>query len=52
MCKSVSVNKAVQKTAVGGAKNGGSGLEKNPTPTFRKFIFSVSASQIKRLLLL
>jgi hypothetical protein len=32
MCKSVSVKRAVQKTAVGGAKNGGSGLEKKPTP--------------------
>jgi hypothetical protein len=30
-CKSVSVKRAVQILAVGGAKNGGRGLEKNPT---------------------
>jgi hypothetical protein len=31
MCKYVSLNIAVQKMAVGGAKNGGRGLEKNST---------------------
>ena len=29
MCKAISVKSAVQKSAVGGAKNGGRGLEKN-----------------------
>jgi hypothetical protein len=32
MCKSISVKSAVQKSAVGGAKNGGRGLEKKPYP--------------------
>jgi hypothetical protein len=31
MCKSISVKSAVQKSAVGGAKKGSRGLEKNPT---------------------
>jgi hypothetical protein len=39
MCKSVSVKRGVQKMAVGGAKNGGSGLEKNPYPSYRKKSF-------------
>jgi hypothetical protein len=34
MCNSVSIKIAVQKTAVGSAKNGGRGLEKNPTQLF------------------
>ena len=34
MCKSISVKKAVQILAVGGAKNGGRGLEKKPYPFF------------------
>jgi hypothetical protein len=34
MCKSVSIKSAVQKKAVGGAKNGGRGLEKKPTPVY------------------
>ena len=32
MCNSVLIKSAVQKSAVGGAKNGGRGLEKNPYP--------------------
>jgi hypothetical protein len=32
MCKAISVKSAVQKSAVGGAKNGGRGLEKKPYP--------------------
>ena len=31
-CKLISIKSAVQKSAVGGAKNGGRGLEKKPYP--------------------
>jgi hypothetical protein len=34
MCKAISVKCSVQKSAVGGAKNGGRGLEKKPYPVF------------------
>jgi hypothetical protein len=38
MCKYVSLNIAVQKMAVGGAKNGGRGLEKKPYPKTLSFL--------------
>ena len=47
MCNSVSIKSAVQKTVVGGAKNGGRGLEKKPYPllgvfpNFHKMLLSI-----------
>jgi len=39
MCNSVLIKSAVQKTAVGGAKNGGRGLEKKTLPQFFRVIY-------------
>jgi hypothetical protein len=52
MCKSVSVKSAVQILAVGGAKNGSRGLEKNPTCKKQDLIHMNEISRLLRKLLL
>jgi hypothetical protein len=49
MCKAISVKSAVQKSAVGGAKNGGRGLEKKlyPHKTTNILLFVKKSSKTK-----